>query len=172
MKSLIFILVLIFLIICITYFKGKDDYRKIIVYEDWNDVGLSFFSIVFPAFTTIILMNIEFLSPYSLQIGFSLMIVLLGKLAIHTYKSNNESILYFLMAFITKILLGITLFTQIMNIINPNEDENGNSNFWSALLILMIVVPMVNNLVVNKNQGSKINPFKWISSRNQFTKLV
>ena len=100
------------------------------------------------------------------------MIILLGKLAIHTYKSNNGNILYFLMAYITKIFLGITLFTQIINLISPEEDENGNSNFWSALLILMIVIPMVNNLVVNKNQGSKINPLKWISLRNQFTKLV
>jgi len=172
MKTLLLLLIIIFIIVLITYFKGKNHNRTIVVYEDWNDIGLSFFSIIFPAFITIILMNIEFLLPYSLQIGFFIMIILLGKLAIHTYKSNNGNILYFLMAYITKIFLGITLFTQIINLISPKEDENGDSNFWSALLILMIVIPMVNNLVVNKNQGSKINPLKWISSRNQFTKLI
>jgi hypothetical protein len=118
------------------------------------------------------MINIEFLSSYALQIGLVILVLLLGKLAIHTYKSNNCNFLFFLMAYITKIFLGMTLFIQVMNIISPEKDENGNSNFWSALLILMIVIPMVNNLVVNKNKGSKINPFKWISTRKQFTKLA
>ncbi len=172
MNTVLTIIALVLITTIVTYLKGKDGNRSIVVYEDWNDVGLSFFVIMFPIFVTIIMLNSESFSQYALQVGLVLTIILLGKLAIHTYKSNNGNILFFLMAFITKIFLGMTLFIQIMNVIFPSEDENGNSNFWSAVLILLIVVPMVNNLVVNKNQGSKINPFAWMSKRIQFTRLV
>lgn len=172
MSTLLTIVALVLITTVVTYFKGKDGNRTIVVYEDWNDVGLSFFSIVFPMFVMAILLHSGSLSQYAMQIGLLLMLVLLGKLAVHTYKSNNGNIPFFLMAYITKIFLGMTLFTQIMNVISPSKDEHGNSNFWSAVLILLIVIPMVNNLVVNKNQGSKINPFAWVSERTHFTKLA
>jgi len=172
MNTILIIIGLIFIIFIITYLKGKDENRSIVVYEDWNDVGLSFFSIFFPLLVTIMLINIQSLSQYALLIGLVIMIILLAKLAIHTYKSNNGKIIFFLMAYITKIFLGMTLFTQIINVISPDEDEHGNSNFWSAVLILMIVIPIVNSLVVNKNKGSKINPFEWMSKRTQFTQLA
>lgn len=171
MNTFLTIAGLVLITTIMTYFKGKDEDRSIVVYEDWNDVGLSFFAIIFPMFVTIIMLNSESFSQYAPQIGLVLMVVLLGKLAIHTYKSNSGNILLFLMAFITKIFLGMTLFIQIMNVIFPSEDEDGNSNFWSAVLILLIVIPIVNNLVVNKNQGSKVNPFAWMSSRTKFKEL-
>lgn len=171
--NIIFILIILLIfIILITYFKGKDGNRSIVVYEDWNDVGLSFFSIVFPIFGIIIMMNIQLMSPYALQVGLILMIILLGKLAVNTYKSNGGNMIFFLMAYITKIFFGLTLFAQIMNVISPDKDENGESNFWSSILILIFVIPMVNNLVVHKNQGSKINPFAWITKRTQFTRFT
>lgn len=172
MNTILTIMLLVLITTIVTYFKGKDGNRTIVVYEDWNDVGLSFFSIVFPMFVMATLLHSESSSQYAIQIGMLLMLTLLGKLAVHTYKSNNGNIPFFLMAYITKIFLGMTLFTQIMNVISPTKDENGNSNFWSAVLILLIVIPMVNNLVVNKNQGSKINPFAWMGKRTQFTRLV
>ncbi|OCL81565.1 hypothetical protein AAW30_01864 [Arcobacter porcinus] len=172
MNNLLIFIISILLIIIVTYFKASNENRTIIVYEDWNDVGLSFFSIIFPIFITAFFLNIDFLSKYAFFIGFILLVTLLGKLAIHTYKANNGNILYFIMAFITKIFLGITLFTQLLNVISPQEDENGNSNFWSAILILLVVVPIVKNLVVNKNQGSKVNPFMWISSRKKIKRIV
>jgi len=172
MNTFLTIITLVFIITIVTYFKGKDGDRSIVVYEYWNDVGLSFFAIIFPMSVTIIMINSESFSQYAPKVGLVLMIYLLGKLAIHTYKSNNGNILFFIMAYITKIFLGMTLFIQIMNVISPDKDENGNSNFWSALLILLIVIPMVNNLVVNKNQGSKINPFAWIRKRTKFTRLT
>lgn len=172
MLILLIIIISIFIIIFITYLKATNKNQTIIVYEDWNDVGLSFFSIIFPIFITVLFLNIDSLSKYAFFIGFILLVTLLGKLVLDTYKANNGNILYFLMAFITKIFLGMTLFTQIINIISPQEDENGNSNFWSAILILLVVVPMVKNLVVNKNQGSKVNPFMWISSRKKIKRIV
>lgn len=171
MDTILIIILLIFIILIVTYFKGNDSSRLIVVFEDWNDVGLSFFSIIFPIFITIIIMNIQFLSAYAILIGLVLMFMLLSKLALHTYKSNSGNIIYFLMAYVTKIILGMTLFIQVMNVISPDADEEGNSNFWSAVLILVIVIPVVNNLVVNKKQGSKINPFAWISKRTKFTRL-
>lgn len=172
MNTLLIIIALVLITTVVTYFKGKDGSRSIVVYEDWNDVGLSFFAIIFPIFVTTIMLNSDFFSQYAPHVGLVLMVILLSKLAMHTYKSNNGNISFFLMAFITKIFLGMTLFTQIINVISPSEDEDGNSNFWSAVLILLIVIPMVNNLVVNKNQGSKINPFAWISKRTHFTKIA
>jgi len=171
MNTILIIMLILFTII-VTYFKGKEGNRSIVVYEDWNDLGLSFFAIIFPVLVTITIMNIQFLSLYALPVGFALMIIMLGKLAFYTYKSNNGNLIYFLMAYITKIFLGMTLFIQILNVISSEEDENGNSSFWSAVLILIIVIPMINKLVINKDQGSKKNPLKWISLRTKFTKLA
>lgn len=83
MNIFLIIIVLVLITTMVTYFKGKDGSRSIVVYEDWND-----------------------------------------------------------------------------------------SNFWSAVLILLIVIPMINNLVINKNQGSKINSFAWMSKRTHFTRLA
>ena len=162
MNIISIIIIITLLISLITYFKANDEYRRIIVYEDWNDVGLSFFSIIFPLFIFLIMLHNNISTKYAFVICSMIMIILLLKLARSTYESNNKNIIYFIMAFITKIFFGITLFLQILNVISPSEDEDGNSNFWSSVLILVIIIPMVNNLIVNKNKGSKINPLKWI----------
>ena len=39
MNTILIIIGLIFIIFIITYLKGKDENRSIVVYEDWNDVA-------------------------------------------------------------------------------------------------------------------------------------
>ena len=96
MNIFLTIILIVLIITIITYFKGKDINRTIVVYEDWNDVGLSFFSIVFPFFVIIIMTHYQSISKYALPIGFLLMVILLIKLAIDTYKSNNGNFIYFI----------------------------------------------------------------------------
>lgn len=162
----------IFLLISITMYKGMGDNRTIVIYEDYNDLGLSFFAPFSGVFTFMILSNIEFLKNYALIVSFTIMIILLLRLVVDTYISNNKNIIKTFFAYFTKVVLAITLVFHIFNVFNPSGDseEERSSSMWSSIFFLIIFIPLIKKLIV-KNRGSKINPFEWIRPRTQYSKI-
>jgi uncharacterized protein YhhL (DUF1145 family) len=145
-------------------FRGYGDDRKIVVFANYDDLGLSFLSLFLGLF-------IYFISSWIIGMGDVISIIsasiistiLFAILWGRTYRANNENIFNSLIAFVTKLTLSFVWLIQIINILNPirKDDQSRKNSKIVSSFILLILTPILGKLVVDK-RGSKFNPFKWI----------
>jgi hypothetical protein len=155
-----------FMLMIITMFKGYGDKRTVIIFRDYNDLGLTF---LIPA--SVYLVFILFTSfggnqKLALLLAFGVGFVLFGILAKNTYIDNNRSMLRAILVIMTKMPLGILWFLNFITMLNPSGKTatQRRKNRGAALIILAILTPLIGVLVVNK-EGSLFNPKDWIRGK-------
>lgn len=155
-----------FIMMLITMFKGYGENRRIIIFRDYNDLGLTF---LIPA--SFILIYVFFTSVGgNLQLGgilaFIVALILFSILVKNTYADNRGSLLYAIMAILTKMPLGIIWIINLITMLNPsgNTVSKRRKSRGSALVILALLTPIVTMLVAEK-EGSLFNPKDWIKGK-------
>jgi len=159
-------LLVYFIIMIITMFKGAGKNRTIIVFRDYNDLGLTF---LIPAGAY--LMFFLFASfggnpKFGMILAMIVALVLFGILIKNSYEDNEGSIVYTIMAIMTKMPLGILWLLSFFTMLNPSGKtaKKRRESRASAMMILAILTPLIGILVVNK-EGSYFNPKEWIKGR-------
>lgn len=155
-----------FMLMIITMFKGYGDNRTVIIFRDYNDLGLTF---LIPA--SVYLIFVLFVSfggnqQLALLLALGVGLILFGILAKNTYIDNNKSMLRTILVIMTKMPLGILWFLNFITMLNPNgktASERRKSR-GGALIILAILTPILGMLVVNK-EGSFFNPKDWVRGK-------
>ncbi|ENV11099.1 hypothetical protein F966_00884 [Acinetobacter higginsii] len=160
------LLFLAFSIVVLGIFLGAGKNRNIVVFIDYDDLGLTF------------LIPVSFLGIFFLFhmfggnpiwglilsgiISFTLFLIML----IRSYKDNQKNILKTCLAVFTKLPLAFIWIINLITLINPSGQtaRQRRDSRASALLILMFITPIIGLLVVNK-VGSAINPKDWIKGR-------
>ncbi len=149
-----------------TIFKGVGENRTIVIFRDYNDLGLTFL-IPVSAFLIVMLFTSFGGNP---QVGMLLALVvvaiLFGILARNTYEDNHGSFLYTILAVLTKIPLAFIWVINFIAMLNPGgkTQRERRKNRNSAMLILAFLTPIIGMLVVKK-EGSLFNPRDWIKGR-------
>jgi hypothetical protein len=159
------LLVCYFIILITGIVKGSGENRSIIVFRNYDDLGLTFLIPV-----SFILISYIFISMGGNQIlGVSVgAIVALGlfiKLVIITYEDNNNSLSTTILVLLTKIPLGIIWIMNLMQVLNPDgKGSQRSENRGHALIMLTFLTPIIGLLVVDKS-GSYFNPKGWLAGR-------
>lgn len=161
------ILLIIFLgLVIFGIVKGYGDNRTIIVFKNYDDLGLTF---LVPASFFLVTYIFQMLGGNA-DIGFGLgaivAIGLLGVLIRNTYQDNGQDVGKCLVALITKLPLGVFWVLNLINLLNPGgrTGTDRRRNRGQALVILTILTPIIGMLVVDKS-GSYFNPRNWIFGR-------
>ena len=159
-------LIAYFVMMIVTMFKGYGENRTIIIFKDYNDLGLTF---LIPA--SFVLIYILFTSlggnpQWGVILAAIVAIILFFILIKNSYIDNNRSLLHTSLAILTKMPLGIIWIINLISILNPSGKTamKRRKNRGSALVILALLTPIVTMLVVEK-QGSFFNPRDWVRGR-------
>jgi len=160
------ILTIYAVIVIIGIFLGFGEQRKVVIFKDYDDLGLTF---LIPASFFLIVYVFSFfrISPkFSLIIGGSVAIILTFKLLKDTYIDNNSNIKFTFLAFFTKMPLAVIWVLNFINMLNPSGKtaRQRSSGRQSSMVILAILTSILAALVVEKN-GSFFNPRSWIRGR-------
>lgn len=145
--------------------KGYGEDREIIVFRNYDDLGLTF---LIPA--SFFLIQYIFASlggntAIATIIASGVSLWLLAKLIKNTYEDNGQDMKKFLLALITKLPLGIIWVFNLVQTINPSGKGHQRArNRGRALVILAFLTPIIGLLVVDKS-GSFFNPKQWIRGR-------
>lgn len=154
-----------FTIVVVGIFKGAGANRSIIVFADYDDLGLS---ILIPAsyFLISLLFRLFGGSPaIGMIIGAAVALWLLVILIKNTFISNGNRFGATALALATKIPLSVVWFISLVNALNPSgTGRQRTSNRALAMLILTLLTPILALLVVDKS-GSTFNPRNWIKGR-------
>ncbi len=146
---------------------GWGENRKIVVFSNYNDLGLTF--LIPASFLLIYLLFVNFFGgkpQYAIALGSVVSGGLLILLSINTLKDNGNDPLKALLALITKLPLAIIWILNLFTLLNPGG-KNARQRAQSrgiALVILTILTPIIAMLVVDKN-GSAFNPKNWLKGR-------
>ncbi|TRZ50471.1 hypothetical protein D4S03_06695 [bacterium] len=125
--------------------------QKIVVFRDYNDLGLVFLIALSP----IVLFQLTGFIPSQIHIAivFAIIIegILLGWIVIRTLK-DNVNILALFVALITKISLSVMFILSFLMSIAPQGKTAARraKSRYSALAMLFVVAPLVFGLVKNK----------------------
>jgi len=147
--------------------KGVGENRQVVIFKDYDDLGLTF--LIPAAFFLIYIVSSRILGPESdipFVAGFSVSLWLTSKLIKQTYTDNGNNILKTILALATKIPLAIIWVYNLIQILNPSGDSSVQraKNRGGAMVVLMILTPIVGALIVDKT-GSYFNPKSWIKGR-------
>lgn len=109
-----------FIIMIITMFKGAGEKRSVVVFRDYNDLGLTF---LVPASALLII--VLFLSfggnpQFGMILAMIVALVLFGMLVKNSYEDNDGSVIYTIMAIMTKMSLGILWLLSFFTMLNPS----------------------------------------------------
>ena len=155
-----------FSIMIITMFKGYGENRTVVIFRDYNDLGLTFLipasSILIYYLFTMFGGNPAWGVGLALVVAMSLFIILLKS----TYQDNQKAFLPTVLSIMTKVPLGIIWIISFINMLNPGGKTAAQrrKNRASALMIMGLLTPIIGMLVVNK-EGSFFNPKDWIKGR-------
>lgn len=153
-------------IVIIGIFLGFGEQRKVIIFRDYDDLGLTF---LIPASFFLILYvfsSFGVSQKFSLIIGGGVALILTFKLLKDTYLDNNSSIKFTFLAFFTKMPLAVIWVLNFINMLNPSGKtaRQRSSSRQTSMVILAILTPILAALVVEK-EGSFFNPQSWIRGR-------
>ena len=166
MESYQVIMTILLITIIIGIFKGFGENRKIIVFADYNDLGLTFLVPASFALISIIGMNFGLVWETTLLIAFIVSFLIALKVIIDTYNYNERALGKTLLSLITKFPLAIIWILNLITLLNPGGKTAAQrrANRGTALVILTLLTPIVGGLVVNKS-GSFFNPMSWLKGK-------
>lgn len=156
-----------FIVVIAGIVLGWGENRKIVVFRDYNDLGLTF--LIPASFVVINLLFTQFFkgdARVGLAIAGSVAGGLTLLLLVNTFKDNQNNILKSLLAFLTKLPLGIIWVLNLFTLLNP-QGKSARQRAQSrgmALIILTVLTPIIAMLVVDRD-GSAFNPKNWLKGR-------
>lgn len=155
-----------FVMMIVTIFKGYGENRIIIIFRDYNDLGLTFLIPVSFVLIYILFTSLGGDPRWGGMLGIIVALILFLILIRNSYIDNNRSLLYTSLAILTKMPLGIIWIVNLVSILNPSGKTamERRKNRGSALVILTLLTPIVAMLVVEK-KGSFFNPKDWIRGK-------
>lgn len=141
-------------IIALGAILGFGDKRKIVVYEDYDDIILTFSVTALAFFAFICLGNSESGLFYAL-LGYSLTLAslyVLGFTVWRTFKANHKSLWKTALAVVTKFPLAFLWIWLIKELLNPSGKSGFEraTNRASALMFLALLTPIISALIVEK----------------------
>jgi hypothetical protein len=159
------LIVIYFIIVIIGIIKGSGKNRTIIIFQDYDDLGLSF---LVPSSFILIQLIFSMLgvnTTISNIVAWLVSGFLLIKLIINTYYINNRNFFKTILALLTKIPLAVIWIVNLEEALNPSgKGHQRVKNRGRALAILTFLTPIINLLVVDKT-GKFFNPRGWIKGR-------
>jgi len=161
-----FFLLTYFIIMIITIFKGAGENRTVVIFRDYNDLGLTF--LIPASFVLIFYLFAMVGGNPTLGMGLALVVslVLFAMLTKSTYEDNHRALVPTILSIMTKIPLGIIWIVSFITMLNPGGKTAAErrKNRGTALIIMGILTPIIGMLIVNK-EGSLFNPRDWIKGR-------
>jgi len=159
-------LLVYFIVMIVTMFKGYGENRTVIIFRDYNDLGLTF--LIPASFVLIFYLYMMFGGNPAWGMGLAVIVSasLFVILAKNTYVDNNQNMLPTVLSIMTKVPLGLIWILSFMTMLNPGGKtaKQRRENRGTALVIMAILTPIIGMLVVEK-EGSKFNPRDWIRGR-------
>jgi len=155
-----------FIMMIITIFKGYGENRSVVIFRDYNDLGLTF--LIPTSFVLIYYLFMMFGGNSVWGAGLALVIAvsLFVLLVKNTYEDNNKQMLATILSILTKVPLGIIWIVSFITMLNPGGKtaKERRKNRGTALVIMAILTPIISMLVVEK-EGSLFNPSDWIKGK-------
>ena len=165
------LLAALLVVILMGVIKGCGENRSIIVFRDYDDLGLTFAVPASFYFITLIITRMGGSEKFSLVIGGAVSLWLFTIVMKNTYLDNDRNVGKFLLAMITKTPLAIIWILNLIKLLNPDgKGAQRTRNRSEALLILTFLTPVIGLLVVEKT-GSYFNPKSWIHGRRVGSKI-
>ena len=155
-----------FSIVIIGIFLGAGKNRKIIVFKDYDDLGLTFL-IPTSFFGIIFIFHMFGGSPkFSIPLAAIVSFILFCIMIKNSYIDNDRVIWKLLLSVVTKLPLAFLWVINLMSLIKPSGQtaKQRRENRANALLILAIITPIIGLLVVDKS-GALFNPKQWIKGK-------
>lgn len=155
-----------FVVLIFTIFKGVGENRTIVIFRDYNDLGLTFLIPVSSYLVFILFSSLGGDPKYGGIMALIIMLILFGILVRNTYEDNHGSLIYTILAIIVKLPLAFIWVLNFMAMLNPSgkTQKQRRKNRNSAMLLLAFLTPIIGMLVVKK-EGSLFNPRDWIKGR-------
>lgn len=159
-------LLVYFVLMIITIFKGAGENRTVVIFRDYNDLGLTFLIPVSFMLISYLFMMFEGKSAWGVGLALIVSIVLFWMVVKSTYYDNNKKFIPTILALITKVPLGIIWIFSFITMLNPSGKtaKQRRKNRASALMLMAILTPIISMLIVEK-KGSLFNPRDWIKGR-------
>lgn len=158
-------LLALLLIVIYGIVKGWGDNRSIIIFKNYDDLGLTF---LVPA-SFILLVYISSAIGLHTIIGIFVASVvslwIFSMLIKNTFEDNSRELSKTVLALITKMSLSVVWVLSLVQVLNPSgEGGRRTRNRGKALVILTLLTPIIGMVVVEKS-GSHFNPRNWIRGR-------
>lgn len=155
-----------FSIIIIGIFLGAGKNRTIVVFQDYDDLGLTFL-IPTSFFGIIFIFHILGGNPiYSVPLATIVALILFCIMVRNSYIDNDRVIWKVMLVLVTKLPLAFLWVINLISLISPTGQtvKQRRESRVNALLILAIITPIIGLLVVNKS-GDLFNPKQWIKGK-------
>lgn len=155
-----------FSIIIIGIFLGAGKNRTIVVFQDYDDLGLTFL-IPTSFFGIIFIFHILGGNPiYSVPLATIVALILFCIMVRNSYIDNDRVIWKVMLVLVTKLPLAFLWVINLISLISPSGQtaKQRRESRVNALLILAIITPIIGLLVVNKS-GDLFNPKQWIKGK-------
>lgn len=155
-----------FSIIIIGIFLGAGKNRTIVVFQDYDDLGLTFL-IPTSFFGIIFIFHILGGNPiYSVPLATIVALILFCIMVRNSYIDNDRVIWKVMLVLVTKLPLAFLWVINLISLISPTGQtaKQRRESRVNALLILTIITPIIGLLVVNKS-GDLFNPKQWIKGK-------
>ena len=159
--------IVVALVIVITgIVKGWGENRSIIIFKDFDDLGLTF---LVPAAGVLIVLLFSWLGGNQMVAMLCGSVVSAGLFVLmvrNTYIINSCSIPKTLLAVATKMPLALIWVFNMIQLLNPGGKtaQARRQSRGQALVILAIITPIIGALVVERS-GTYFNPASWLRGR-------
>lgn len=155
-----------FSIVITGIFLGAGKNRTIIVFRDYDDLGLTFL-IPTSLFGIIFIFHMLGGSPnFSVPLAIIVAFILFCIMVKNSYIDNDRVIWKVLMALLTKLPLAFLWVINLISLIKPSGQtaRQRRESRANALLVLAIITPIIGLLVADKS-GALFNPKQWIKGK-------
>lgn len=155
-----------FIMMLVSMFKGYGVKRTMVIFRDYNDLGLTFLIAAAPILIYTLFTSFGGYPQLGALLAIAVSLILFVILVKNSYIDNNNSITYTSMAILTKIPLGVIWILNLISVLNPSgkTGRERRKNRGSALVFLTLLTPIISMLVVEK-KGSFFNPIDWVKGR-------
>ncbi len=158
------ILIVALAILLLGIVLGCGSRRKIVVFSNYDDLGLTFLIPVSVIAIAYLFMLCGGTQNVGAAVGGVVGFAVLVKVFINAYLANGRRLPHTLLAVVTKLPLSVIWVLGLIQVVSPsgNTQRQRSSNRQTGLLMLLVVTPIIGLLVVDKT-GSLFNPRSWLS---------
>jgi len=159
-------LIAFFSVLVIGVFMGSGKNRSLIVYRDYDDLGLTFLMPNSFIIITLLFSNAGEYRGYGILLGAAVALLLFIKLVIDSYVDNGRSIWKTALAIFVKVPLCWLWMLNLLCLLNPdgNTARERRQNRAQALVFLALITPIIGLLVADKS-GSFFSPRAMLRNR-------